>query len=954
MSHFYPFCKQINLYVKGRISSEDANRQKKTAREILKRLHKGPGVILADEVGTGKTFVALAVAVSVALENKGRRPVVVMVPSSLKEKWPIDFELFREKCLPPNLAERMKWAKAERAVEFLKLLDDPPKRRKSIIFVTHGAISRTLMDKWAMLALIYQAIRRKSGAPEMRHRLAGVMGQLLHMKWVEKHGQDIWMDLLTTHPSQWLQICHEWGIDPENDDNPETDDDPVPKVLCNILPRINTDGVFWALWDIPRRRNLTFERRLRRTRKIIVGEIRSLWHQCLLQMKLRLPLLVLDEAHHLKNPETRLASLFQAKEAHDDAEEIARGPLAGVFQRMIFLTATPFQLGHAELCSVLERFTGVCWRTKRAPRCGEEVFSKQLQDVRAALDGAQESALTLDASWGRLREEDLIVNGTRHTDIENWWQEVRRDTNRTAMANQVLRCYERTKERMKSAEKLLKPWVIRHLRPRTLPEPHQSVQRRHRLPGAMISTDSPEGKPYGLPVAGKALLPFLLAARASSHAPNSRPVFAEGLASSYEAFLETRKVNLRSKRTLPLYVLCDGDDDHDVSMCQVTDASRWYLEKLEELVPRGDAKASASHPKIAATVQRTLEIWKSGEKAVVFCHYIATGKTLRQRISEAIDKQIRMLGAERLGCDLAEVPDQLERIGRRFFDEDSPVRRACDAESTTLIGEFPGLEKYRNELTEIVRRNIRTPPFLVRFFPLHRGRLTEDDMSAAMDRADRSGLTLRQLLQHFFHFLVEHCGEEDQRRYIDALTRIQTGAYYGTDMTQAYSLDELQGEKAERLIPNVRLVNGTTLQQTRQRLMLTFNTPFYPEILVASSVMAEGVDLHLNCRHTIHHDLCWNPSTLEQRTGRIDRIGAKVERCGQPILVYLPYLGETQDEKMYRVVMDRERWFGVVMGEDYKIDAKTTDRLAERIPLPESAARQLAFRLEVVKREEYP
>ena len=145
----------------------------------------------------------------------------------------------------------------------------------------------------------------------------------------------------------------------------------------------------------------------------------------------------------------------------------------------------------------------------------------------------------------------------------------------------------------------------------------------------------------------------------------------------------------------------------------------------------------------------------------------------------------------------------------------------------------------------------------------------------------------------------------------------------------------------------VRLANGLTKQEMRQRLMLTFNTPFYPEILVASMIMAEGVDLHLNCRHVIHHDLCWNPSTLEQRTGRIDRIGAKVERCYQPIEVYLPYISKTQDEKMYRVVMDRERWFKVVMGESYKVDAQTTEKLASRIPFPESAANELTFDLSV-------
>jgi superfamily II DNA/RNA helicase len=201
--------------------------------------------------------------------------------------------------------------------------------------------------------------------------------------------------------------------------------------------------------------------------------------------------------------------------------------------------------------------------------------------------------------------------------------------------------------------------------------------------------------------------------------------------------------------------------------------------------------------------------------------------------------------------------------------------------------------------------------------------MTEEMVFEALRHRDASGMTLEQLLRDFFEFLVEHCGEDEREQYLSALQSVQPG--------------EL-----------VRLANGKTKQETRQSLMLTFNTPFYPEILVASLVLAEGVDLHLNCRHMIHHDLCWNPSTLEQRTGRIDRIGAKVERCGKSILLYLPYIGQTQDEKMYRVVMDRERWFKVVMGEKYKVDVRTTEKLAERLPFPESAADELIFNLSVV------
>jgi hypothetical protein len=65
--------------------------------------------------------------------------------------------------------------------------------------------------------------------------------------------------------------------------------------------------------------------------------------------------------------------------------------------------------------------------------------------------------------------------------------------------------------------------------------------------------------------------------------------------------------------------------------------------------------------------------------------------------------------------------------------------------------------------------------------------------------------------------------------------------------------------------------------------------------------------------------------------------------------VYLPYIAKTQDEKMYRVVMDRERWFKVVMGERYKMDARTTEKMAERILLPEEAAEAMAFDLSVCR-----
>lgn len=937
MNSPHPYCADIHLHVKGRISEEDAARQEQTAREILKRLSKQPGLILADEVGMGKTFVALAVAVSVALENRGKRPVVVMVPSSLKDKWPADFSLFCEKCLPENVSKRIHGGQADRAVQFLKFLDAPSDRRKSVLFLTHGAMSQGLNDQWVMLALIWQSLHRRKGVDNLRNALCRVMGELLQMKWVDNRDSELWATLLNTHPSDWLKPIQ--GVIEEEED------DPVPEAVWKVLPELNTDEVYNALHAIPLRMSKNYHDYVVNARRVIKDEVRKLWKECLAKTRFRLPLLILDEAHHLKNADTRLASLFRSEDAQGDADEISRGPLAGVFERMLFLTATPFQLGHGELCSVLDRFDGISWSGVSAPECGREGFAKQREDLRETLDSAQEAAVTLDHAWGRLKAEDLAIGNNLFEQVDPWWPEARKAEGLTQAAADVVHCFERAKGCMGLAEKQLRRSVIRHLKSRRLPGGETETPRRKRFIGRSIDPDCAENEQDGIAVDGDALLPFLLAARATSQAPESRPVFAEGLASSYEAFLHTRRSRLKGSENIDPDV---DTDDEDSQTVDVSDAVKWYLDHLESLIPR-DGIAEVGHPKVDATVRRVVDAWRRGEKAVVFCHYIATGRILRQRISEAIRSEIRSLGAQKLGCNLDEVEAQLDLIGKRFFDEDSPIRRASDAQALELLAEFPELAQHSEELVDIVRRNVRTPSFLARFFPLERDKLDEDAMRIALDTPDLSGLTLRKLLRQFMQFLVERCGQYERQNYIQAVKRIQTGTHFGIDVATEYDDDELQGAQPEYLVPNVRLVNGTTRSDTRRRIMLTFNTPFYPEILVASSVMAEGVDLHLNCRYVLHHDLCWNPSTLEQRTGRVDRIGAKAEMAGQPIHIYIPFIAGTQDEKMYRVVMDRERWFSVVMGEDYKVDTRTTEKLSSRVPLPASAASELAFKLGVVE-----
>jgi hypothetical protein len=205
MNEWHPFVRDINLFVEGRIQEYAANRQEDTAREILRRLGNQPGLVLADEVGMGKTFVALAVATSVALSDSQRRPIVVMVPPSLKEKWPQDFAVFSDRCLPPEIARQIRGASADSAVEFLKHLDDTKERRSSIVFLTHGAMHRDLNDGWVKLAMIQRALYGRHHTRKLRRALARCAGQLLRLGWVTK-SEEIWERLLDTPPVSWLKI----------------------------------------------------------------------------------------------------------------------------------------------------------------------------------------------------------------------------------------------------------------------------------------------------------------------------------------------------------------------------------------------------------------------------------------------------------------------------------------------------------------------------------------------------------------------------------------------------------------------------------------------------------------------------------------------------------------------------------------------------------------------------
>ena len=701
------------------------------------------------------------------------------------------------------------------------------------------------------------------------------------------------------------------------------------------MERRDLDELIDQLRELPQKASKNLDERLKETRRALNKAMEGVWSVALRRARFTSPLLILDEAHHVKNPETKLASLFATEESLKDSKYFEQaGPLGGKFERMLFLTATPFQLGHAELIRVLDRFEGIRWEGPNAPTMTLPAFKGEIATLGNVLDDAQSSALRLDRAWSRLDSHLLIGPQGASLDPDVWWQQVNQP-GADGLIAEVAEQVRHTQTVMDLAEVALAPWVLRHLKSPELPDA-PGVDRRKLLTGAAIRGGNPQS---GLEITTSVLLPFLLAGRAQSLLAlgKGRALFAEGLASSFEAYLETRSAGRKAL-----------DEDADEADGVAPPELEWYLRHLDKALPKDSQSVRSEHPKIAATAARAVELWRAGEKVLIFCHYRATGRALRQHISTLLDEEIARLALTKLpGQTREQAFTRLETLGERFFD-DQRLKELVDrwvGETTARYSQISIEESFR--IADIVRRFIRTPSFLVRYLPLDDDDLT-GAFEGAVDVVDEGHLSLRQKVEYFCRFLAERCIPSEREEFLKALDRVQTGTHYGIDVRSSIEgedADEAPGDEARKLLPNVRLANGEVRQETRRRLLLTFNTPLFPEILIASSVLAEGVDLHLNCRFVIHHDLCWNPSTLEQRTGRVDRIGSKAERVKQPIHVYMPYVAETQDEKMFRVVRDRERWFQIVMGETYEVDEAATDLRAARIPLPESIQRQLSMRL---------
>ena len=98
-----------------------------------------------------------------------------------------------------------------------------------------------------------------------------------------------------------------------------------------------------------------------------------------------------------------------------------------------------------------------------------------------------------------------------------------------------------------------------------------------------------------------------------------------------------------------------------------------------------------------------------------------------------------------------------------------------------------------------------------------------------------------------------------------------------------------------------------------------FNLPSAPVLLIATPKGQEGIDLHRYCRRVVLYDLTWNPAHMEQRIGRVHRLGGAHSSARKVEVVYC-YQEGTYEAHMVKRVQERCKMLRVLLGAGQWLD----------------------------------
>lgn len=892
------------------VDNNSARLQTATCNELIEMLNTVPGVILGDDVGMGKTYTAFSTAVYFLKANPTKKIIIVTPNWHMNNKWYTDIRNFIAINLIQdsiNLTERDVYQiqPSNMAGSYLSQLQNAQKK-KVILIPTNVFGSRCSQDEKIFYLCCW--FKRRKLHNETRRTI------LTTLK-------------LPTYALK-LENCQWTGSEPSDIDD-------------SLLRQLDTLYAEKKLSDTNEYNRIFDSIKYRLMRKVMPNT----------------SLLVLDEAHKLKNEHT-------VKRAHMTAV------VSRKFARALFLTATPFQLNDDELKSVLNVFDHAS-------------ISKDMHSSYAILKNELFEKLTAYKSQ-MYSFENYVKSLSKYEEI--MFEKLVNSEETEDLPRDVKDTFTRFKELIVSKnelEKTMRQLIVRNTKNKN--------EYRNEVIGSFNCSDN-----NGLPLSEEAYIPYALIEKAINEImekgdrtfiSNVKQTFTSSFSAvksssvmkrSIQAVNMINSLNVDNIDHPKLSSVCDAVISNQINgektlvFCNRIETMKelqdQIYKKLDKEYERdiiklfGSPKSFSNYYKrfyskydvlwfilqenyiysvlipFIRLKKKTKRIMPTEEYVVekvknIYSKYDVSKKTNYQIVKRAVEHVCFAWVINKIPDWDKDIPDALKSTietiaSESYIDFGLSKNDIADELSIFNVNSREEKEEEKN-ITESVRNVLKYEGLWSRYstilnslFPDEREDLVAS-MISFLRKDRRFFLELRKAQDHNinykndYSYLVQRTFKKGgaldwfsaYKRFIESYCDEETPPAQRDEMKLALKNSDI-----------IEQLSGDTDTPRRARIMAGFNSPFYPQIVIATSVMQEGVDLQKECKIVIHYDLEWNPATLEQRNGRIDRIGSLISKLREEenstatMDIYYPFIKNTIDESIYKTVKDREKWFNILLG----------------------------------------
>lgn len=937
--------KDINLNG-ARVGKDNACRQRRTVNKLLSILEKQPGAILADEVGMGKTFVAIATALTYISHSEKDKRILVLTPSKeLNDKWDKDIDTFRNYCI--RSGSSLKKLASDRGVYTLGELFES---RESIISIPLQRIAGSIKEEEKLCYL--GAYFRKNGfGIESRRRM---------LKALKKAG--------------------------------------CIRSIGNITDALILDPERWAFnqekfWDYENIKKCHFKAFDETVYREDIKKFEKACRNIRMQILSGFSFCILDEAHNYKNPWTAGHRLF-----HDDTEALGGGlkhTIKNEFEKLLFLTATPFQLNYTELLHVFQMLIA-------AKSCTTDYADrlKKLENLLKAYSCATEEfenawrTISLDPNKKHImaKEADVYLKkgagyaSRKYIEVIAIKRELEYELKKMVIRNTKSKChrdvwegscsirgkgivlpdkdkplffsllrleqeYERTKngfgglsDSMVTSSyttfkdsKMMRVSYAKHLKNNRL------IDKYHTLINHLLRRSDDGEHPKVNDIVDKVVERYFNGEKSLifTFYINTAKTLRKSIKERIDHIREEKHGDIKIGGTRDKYIINTQrkfTSPHDIRYLAINEnlLLTHYKSNFSKktIVPTGvDWKKIANIMGKHGYFNSKKRDYRIMLRA--FEHYFFIKMPRKNRVTDPIIYRVRKDDYVSYGLHPSDRSGKIDCLKKRGISDYKVCRKDVDniknSSAAAYILKGPNIWAYHKDslrCIDDIRLRRKVKDYIIR-------EITREDLildKFIQARCDDENTRWIDIIDQIYREPLFHkiLNPESLKDRVERWLKIISNKYQ--QVVKVNKGEALEHEK-RRLIKvvgqlteikndeDVREIHGGS-KVDRSVYFEAFNSPFRPVVLICTSIGSEGIDLHKECSGVFLYDLGWNPAALEQKIGRVDRIGSKNERerklpniqTEPKIEVYKPFLKGTRDERMYLVVKNREKWFNFILG----------------------------------------